>query len=102
MRIHNYRFPDGTPENVMLENGCGVQLKGGGVIYPDTIPDEHRDKVAGFTHISGCSISTAKKLLKQYGGTAWTDHFDRDGGFFESSPIVLKGNNSRVQYNRHL
>jgi len=86
----------------MLECGCGVELKSGDVIYPDNIPDEYRDMVAGFTDISGCSISTAKKLLKQYGGSAWTEHFDRDGGFFESSPIVLKGNNSRVKYNRHL
>ena len=79
MRIHYYRFPEGTPENITSEHGS----------------DED-----GL--VSGCSISHAKALLKQYGGAAWTDHFDRDGGFFESSPIVLKGNNSRVKYNRHL
>lgn len=78
MRIHRYRFPEGTPETISCEYGAEDGI------------------------VSGCSISTAKKLLKQYGGAAWTEHFDRDGGFFESSPIVLKGNNSRVKYNRHL
>lgn len=26
------------------------------------------------------SIRTAKKLLKEQGGQAWTEHYDRDGG----------------------
>jgi len=51
------------------------------------------------------SIREAKKLLKENGGYAWTEHYDRDGGMFESTPIVL-GNNSKiaynVTYNRHL
>lgn len=76
MRIHNYRFPEGISEEVIREHG-------------------------GET-ISGCSITTAKKLLRKYGGEAWTEHFDRDGSFFESSPIYLKGNNSNIKYNRHL
>lgn len=49
-----------------------------------------------------CSISMAKKLLKRYGGDAFTQHFERDGGLFETTPITLKGNNSRFKYNRHL
>ena len=48
------------------------------------------------------SISAAKKLLKDKGGFAWTEHYDRDGGLFETTPIKLSGNNSRFKYNRHL
>lgn len=48
------------------------------------------------------SISTAKKLLKEQGGEAWTEHYDRDGGLFEVTPINLMGNNSRFKYNHHL
>ncbi|MBR3624085.1 MAG: hypothetical protein IKN43_12155 [Selenomonadaceae bacterium] len=49
-----------------------------------------------------CSVSMAKKLLKAYGGEAYTQHFERDGGLFETTPVTLKGNNSRFKYNRHL
>ena len=48
------------------------------------------------------SISNAKRLLKEEGGFAWTDHIDRDGGLFETSDIKPKGNNSKFKYNRHL
>ena len=41
-------------------------------------------------------------LLKQYGGSAWTEHCERDGGCFEVTEIKLKGNNSRFRYNHHL
>lgn len=50
----------------------------------------------------GISITTAKQLLKEKGGCAWTEHIDRDGCCFETSEIKLKGNNSRVKYNYHL
>ncbi len=48
------------------------------------------------------SITNAKKLLRKQGGVAWTEHYDRDGGLFETSEIKLEGNNSRFKYNRHL
>jgi hypothetical protein len=48
------------------------------------------------------SVSGAKKLLKAQGGTAWTEHYDRDGSMFERTIIELKGNNSRFRYNKHL
>ena len=48
------------------------------------------------------SITTAKQLLKEKGGCAWTEHIDRDGCCFETSEIKLKGNNSKVKYNIHL
>lgn len=48
------------------------------------------------------SISLAKKLLKEKGGVAWTEHYERDGTMFEVTPIELKGNNSKFKYNKHL
>lgn len=48
------------------------------------------------------TVTTAKKFLKKYGGQAYTEHIDRDGGVFEVTPVTLKGNNSRHKYNRHL
>ena len=51
------------------------------------------------------SVREAKKLIKERGGVAWTEHYDRDGGMFETSPITI-GNNARiaygVKYNVHL
>lgn len=48
------------------------------------------------------TIREAKKLLKQKGGRAWTEHYERDGTLFEVSEINPQGNNSRFQYNTHL
>lgn len=50
----------------------------------------------------GISIRHAKELLKEKGGTAWTDHCERDGGVFETTEITLNGNNSHFKYNHHL
>lgn len=47
-------------------------------------------------------VSTIKKLMKQYGGEGFTEHYERDGGIFELTPILLKGNNTKFKYNRHL
>lgn len=80
MRLNYYEFPTETEPEVLKENGC----------EPD-------DRVLG-----GVSVTTAKKLLRQYGGSAWTEHIDRDGGCFEVTPITLTGNNSRFKYNHHL
>jgi len=103
MRLNYYQFPAETAENILLENGCGVVLKDGDTIYPDSIPDEYRKLVDYIDDtVYGCSVTTAKKLLKQYGGRAWTEHCDRSGGCFEVTPITIKGNNSRFTYNHHL
>ena len=48
------------------------------------------------------SIKEAKKLLKSNGGEAWIEHYDRDGGLFEVTPILLNSNNSKHKYNHHL
>lgn len=103
MRINYYKFPEGTAEKILLENGCGVILKNGETIFPDSIPDDKRHLVDDIeTVIEGCSVTFAKQMLRKYGGSAWTCHIERDGGCFETSAITLKGNNSRFKYNRHL
>ena len=56
----------------------------------------------GLEEEMGISVTYAKKLLKEKGGRAWTEHIDRDGGCFEVTQIQLKGNNSKFKYNHHL
>ena len=103
MRLNYYRFPEGTSEQVLLDNECGVVLKSGETIYPCSIPDDKRHLVDYIENtIGGVSVTFAKKMLRQYGGAAWTCHIDRGGGCFETTQIQLKGNNSRFKYNRHL
>ena len=103
IRINYYRFPPGVPEEIMLSEGCGVVLKSGDIIYPDTIPEEKRELVDHIDlTIDGITVTAIKKLIRQYGGCGWTEHIDRDGGLFEVTEITLKGNNSRFKYNRHL
>lgn len=103
MRLNYYRFPENSDEQAMLEEGCGVVLKNGETIYPKNIPDDKRDQVDHIDDVvSGISVTHAKQLLKKYGGSAWTEHCDRDGGVFEVTDITLKGNNSRFKYNHHL
>lgn len=101
--MNYYRFPDDTPENVLLKEGCAVILKSGYRIYVDEIPEERRKEVEYIDHsIGGLKISGVKQLIKQYGGCGWTEHIDRDGCIFETSSINLNGNNSKHKYNRHL
>jgi len=80
MRLNYYRFPEDAAPEILKDHDC--------------TPD---DNVLG-----GISVIRAKELLKEYGGSAWTEHIDRDGGCFEVTEIRLKGNNSRFKYNRHL
>lgn len=47
---------------------------------------------------SGLSLTEVKKRMKKFGGSGYTQHFDRDGSFQETTPIVL-GNNARTTYN---
>ncbi len=103
MRLHYYQFPENTPEETLLKEGCGVVLKSGSVIYVDSIPDAKRHLVERVDDcLGGLTITHVKNLLKQYGGHGWTEHCERDGGVFEVTEITLKGNNSRFKYNRHL
>lgn len=103
MRLSYYRFPEGTPEDILLNHGCAVVLHDGREIYPDSIPDDKRYLVAKVDTLVGpASITRIKELMKQYGGGGFTMHFDRDGGLFETTDIKLKGNNSKFKYNHHL
>ena len=47
---------------------------------------------------SGLSLTEVKKRMRKEGGSGCTQHFDHDGSFQESTPIVL-GNNARTTYN---
>lgn len=80
MRLNYYEFPDSVDNAVLREYGC-----------------EESDRVLG-----GISVTTAKQLLKKYGGNGWTEHCERDGGVFEVTDITVKGNNSKFKYNHHL
>lgn len=103
MRLNYYQFPENTPESVRLDNGCAVVLKTGGEIWPDCIPDDKRNLVDHVSFILGpMTVTSAKKLLRRYGGSAYTEHYERDGGLFEVTEIHLTGNNSRFKYNHHL
>ena len=102
MRLHYYRFDPDTAEDVRLENGCPLILKSCSEKYGITrMADIPKDKMplvdcVGDT-ISGLSVTHAKQLLKKYGGSAWTEHCERDGTVFEVTEI-----NSRFKYNHHL
>ena len=50
----------------------------------------------GQTH-SGLTLTEVKKRIRKEGGSGYTQHFDRDGSFQESTPITL-GNNARTTY----
>lgn len=103
MRLHYYRFPAQTDPMDRFKEGCPVILRSGSEIYPESIPD---DKWPLIDHIGdtlcGISIAHAKQMLRKYGGSAWTEHCERDGGVFEVTEIELTGNNSRFRYNHHL
>ena len=49
------------------------------------------------TSESGLSLTEIKKRIRKLGGSGYTQHFDRDGSFQETTPIVL-GNNARTTY----
>lgn len=103
MRLSFYRFPDTTPEDLRVKEGCEIFLKNGNTTYAERIPEEHRDEVSSIGYIAGpWNISVIKKYMKIYGGSGYTEHYDRSGSLFGISEITLTGNNSQFKYNRHL
>ena len=40
--------------------------------------------------VEGCSVTEAKRLLRKFGGSAWTNHCERAGSVFEVTDITLK------------
>lgn len=94
MRLNYYKFPDTVDAHTRYLNGC-VPIAGTG--------DRETGKCTEAEFIvMGISISGAKKLLKQYGGSAWTEHCERDGTVFEVTEIKFNSNNSKFKYNKHL
>lgn len=79
MRLTYYCFEEDTPLEVLKEHDCS--------------PDDN---------VISCSVSFAKQMMRKYGGSAWTEHIDRDGSCFEVTEIKLAENNSRFKYNHHL
>lgn len=102
MRLNYYKFPENTPEEILLKNGCTIVLKNGDEVHRECIPPEHRSEVSHIDPVISGTVSAVKSLIKQYGGTGWTEHIDRDGSCFEVSEIKLTGNNTQFKYNRHL
>ena len=106
MRINYYHFPEGmTPRERFAAYvevfGEDVNDWRGKPIVTENTADEVIERHFP-AEIEACTVTEAKKFLKLYGGNAYTEHIERDGGLFETTPIILKGNNSRFKYNRHL
>lgn len=115
-RRNFYRFPEDMEitKEMAVEYGLEVEYKymyGGEEHteygYPKSLEWFDRGKEAGchdFTvsRLLEGKVSTIKKLMKLFGGDGFTEHYERDGGLFETTPILLKGNNTKFKYNRHL
>lgn len=105
MRLHYYRFPESVDAHTRYIHGADF-LAGVGKRLDRDDPEVNNREIGYCTEadeiVYGISITTAKKLLKQFGGSAWTEHYERDGGCFEVTEIKLEGNNSKHKYNRHL
>ena len=103
MRVTYYTFP----AEVSLPDCICAYLKANGWTpdMNDLADRVHyrnlKQKIEEYGEIE-CSVSFAKKLLRAIGGNAYTQHFDRSGCLFETTPIHLVGNNSRHHYSRHL
>ena len=103
MRLNYYQFPEDSDPMTRFNEGCAVILKSGSEIHPESIPDDKWPLIDRIDDtLGGITITAAKKLLKKYGGSAYTMHCERDGSVFEVTDITLKGNNSRFKYNHHL
>jgi len=114
MRLHYYRFPESVDNKTRSEHGCD-EIKGCELNKNINLQEINYQCDKGYCYncphilvkdvddtLSGISITHAKQLLKEYGGSAWTSHIDRDGGIFETTEIKIKGNNSSHKYNKHL
>ena len=114
MRLNYYRFPETVDAQTRYqhgadpigERGCTANPDGDCPGCPHHEGNWHDCPFATVEDaediISGIKITAAKALLRQFGGSAWTNHIERDGGVFETTQITLTGNNSRHKYNRHL
>ena len=80
MRLNYYEFPENTAPEGLKENGC----------KPD-------DRV-----LEGISVTTAKKMLKEHGGIAWTEHCERGAESLKlprsNSPATTAGSSTTDTY----
>jgi len=114
MRLHYYQFANSVSDAIRVEHGCdttsacalNMDLDLNAIGWKCErgwcYECEHICVKDVSDTLSGISITQAKQLLKEFDGSAWTCHIDRDGGVFETTQIKLKGNNSRHKYNQHL
>jgi len=112
MRLNYYEFPETVDAHTRYENGAlhteGHCQEGRDDCRGCTIFNGWWDECPNFKAtqaeylVGGIKVSEAKRLLKEFGGAAWTEHCERDGGVFEVTDITLKGNNSKFKYNHHL
>ena len=90
MRITRYRLPQ-----TMTAREQYRILKAEGYCNrpepPKEMTDEEILECMGIDHI--CNVREAKRMLKKYGGCAFTEWFDRDGSFQDSMEIQLNGRN---------
>jgi hypothetical protein len=115
MRLNYYEFPESVDAHTRFINGAsslkaeclvgGTSSQGCPHLPEDAYGCKECPKfhcIEAETVLGGISVTEAKKLLRVFGGNAWTEHCERDGGVFEVTEIKLQGNNSRFKYNRHL
>ena len=114
MRLNTYQFPDGIDPHTRYLHGAvctfgqcdvsGSSWKGCSYFDGNSgcMDCSHYCAQVSADVIEGISITTAKKLLRLFGGQAWTQHIDRDGCVFETTRIQISGNHSKVKYNHHL
>ena len=111
-KLNYYQFPVGIDAHTRFKNGA-VNLGGECTLKKQTCQRcevcedgwrtcDYFKCLKSEEEVGGITITTAKRLLKEFGGQAWTNHCDREGSIFEVSKIMLKGNNSQTKYNRHL
>ena len=61
MRLHYYRFPENTPEETRLNEGCAVILKTGREIYVDHIRmTVGRWLIVWMIRLAGCLSRTSR------------------------------------------
>ncbi len=101
MRITHYQFPESMSiREVALATKRVLEGQKDITEVPEDISDESLER--NFSRDVDTTVTMAKKMMKLFGGSAYTEHIDRDGGVFEVTPVTLTGNNSRHKYNRHL
>lgn len=87
LKINFYRFPEEkTPRERALICKQVIENKKIAEI-PTYISEEYLNR--NFPRDVQCSLPMAKKLLKNFGGYAYTEHIDRDGGLVNKTPILL-------------